>query len=1108
MTRFTNLSIAADIRRKRTWRRILVRMMIVLAVLSLGVLGAAVWAARALPGLAAAAVGRLTNCQVEMGAFDFRLDGSVLIDGLVLRPRQRQPPYDNAILRAKSVYTRFARGSLLRLAPRLTEVRVQDFLLDAQWNLDTGGWNLGALRFDIPKGSGKVLPSIHLQGGRLRYGKVSGHNVEIVTSMPVEAHFERDGQTPGTYRFDIKTSTLSGGHGDSRLTGSWRPGELTLAGGLSSTDIPSLARVWAVDVLAGELKYDRSGAYTLDLRLKDVHGKQVPEVDALQYIVPAPTGGEGPAANLQKFFARYRPTGLVESITLRAAGHFRKLSESEITGQLVCRDVSICDVKFPYEVNHLTGTLDFSQSMMLVNRLSGTHGDVDIVIEGWTKGSGDARQYQCRVTTDNMILDEALYTALQPGHKRMWDAFGPSGIVAADYRLIRTSPADKGMTLSVDLKGVSAAYRPFPYPLTGLTGRLRFDRENITVENVVSQAGGHHIRLNGRVTDRGTDTPAYAISIDATDIPLDATLAEALPSQHRAWYRHFEPRGTADIRARVFGTRAADSAGPVSFLADLSCRQGSLKMGQMPLRLTAVTAEVAIAPDSLAIKELRGDCDGSPISVTGGVHCSRSGELQDYRLQVTAAAAPLNEKTLGLLPLPLAQQVAAFRPEGKVNVAVELKKTDSNEPPARRMVIECLGNKVNHQRFAFPLEDVRGTITATNDVVTLKGVTARPAGAEVSQRTSGVRIDGTVHLEQGAFTEGSFAGAARAVPLPPEWADALPKSLASAYRDLSLQGPVDLDVTALRISPAGEKERLVEFAGQADFQSCHMNLAGAGTELCGTLSGEGAYRTHHGFSCGRLQLEAEQLVVRGKPITNLRIDARCDPNTQKWSAADFTGDCCGGKLLGGLEVTKIEGAPLQYRLQAAFRRINLEPFLLAGKTGAAAERRYSGGTMDALLSLEARAGDRSSRRGACQIDIADMQVGKVSPLGNVLSVLSLNEPTDYTFERMLIDSFIKGEKLLIRTLDMSGRNVAFAGSGSMDLPSEELNLTLTAHGRRNQATEPSVLQSLTEGLGGGVVRMRITGRMANPRVEAKVLPVIEDSLSIFGTPKDSGADTR
>ena len=71
----------------------------------------------------------------------------------------------------------------------------------------------------------------------------------------------------------------------------------------------------------------------------------------------------------------------------------------------------------------------------------------------------------------------------------------------------------------------------------------------------------------------------------------------------------------------------------------------------------------------------------------------------------------------------------------------------------------------------------------------------------------------------------------------------------------------------------------------------------------------------------------------------------------------------------------------------------------------------------------------------------------------------------------------------------------------MDMPTGQVALTLSARAGRLAAAQPAVLQSLTEGLGGAVVRMEVTGRVDDPQVETKTLPVIEDSLSILGTPR-------
>jgi hypothetical protein len=1127
MTHSTDSGLTAVGGARRRWRRVLARLLVV--ALAVGI-------------ILAAQFGQLTNTRVRTGAFHFHWDGSVSIDGLVLQPLANEPRYDNTILRAKNVSVRVDRWSLLRLSPRLTEIGLQNFLLDAQMDLDTGRWNVSDLRFRGRRGGGGPLPALRLQKGRLRYAQVSGGKVEVVASVPVEASFARDEQPDGGYRFALQTSTLAGGRGESRLSGRWRPGELTLTGGWSATDIPSLVRVWAVGVLAGELKYDPRGAYTLDLRLKDVHGTQAPQIDALRLLTPEARAGLGPLVALQRFFSEYQPTGKVESIRINAGGDFGKLRDSTITGKLVCTDVSICDSEFPYPLDHVKGEIDFTESMVLVNGLQGKHGPVDVSIEGWAKGFGRGQQYQCRITSGNMVLDPALYAALSAREKRLWDLFRPSGVVAADYRQMRTSPTDRRRYLAVELNGVAATCREFPYPLTGLTGKLFFDRESITATDLVSCVGAGRIRINAKVTSPNAPVPAYHVSIDANDLPLDAVLGAALPPSQRRMYQQFEARGVANVHARVFNTDDVNNIGPPNFLADLTCDLKSVKLTQPSLVLSNVTAEAALTPDSLAIKRLSGRWGDSPVALAGRVRLAEDDKPSPYHLRLTADGVPLNEETVALLPEPLGKRVAAFRPRGSVNLTADLQRTDSNEPVDYRVVVQCLGDEIDHEQFAYPLRDVRGTITATNDSLTLKDVTAHPdlesarpvvgwvlnppsaagmggdawvedpaygpnaagtdravAPGEASPAGSpaAVQIDGSATLAGAGIAKGVFTLRARDLLFTRALGDALPKDLAAAYRDLSPQGPFDLEQIVLNVSGAGEGALLVEFNATAGLRACQMNVSGTAAEWRGTVRAAGSYHTGVGLTGGRARLAAEKFVVRGKPVADLAIDAIYDPNTRKWATENFTGVCCGGTVLGNLEVAKTEPGGLQYLLRVVLSRVDLAQFLGAGKLDDPAETRYSTGTMNASLSLAGGVGDGAVRRGICQIDVGNMQVGKVSPLAKLLSVLRLTEPTDYTFERMLINSYIKKDKLLIRTFDMSGRNVAFTGAGTMDLPTEEVDLSLTARGHRLATAEPSLLQSLTEGLGGAVVRIEVTGSAGNPHIETKALPVLGDSLRIL-----------
>jgi hypothetical protein len=159
--------------------------------------------------------------------------------------------------------------------------------------------------------------------------------------------------------------------------------------------------------------------------------------------------------------------------------------------------------------------------------------------------------------------------------------------------------------------------------------------------------------------------------------------------------------------------------------------------------------------------------------------------------------------------------------------------------------------------------------------------------------------------------------------------------------------------------------------------------------------------------------------------------------------------------------------------------------------------------MDGLLSINARIGDNSSRVGVCRLTMRDMQVGRLSPLGKLLQVLKLDEPKDFAFDQMFVDSYIRRNDLLVRKLDLSGQTVAFYGSGLMDLKTRNVDLDLTARGRRLATDEPSIFQSLTEGLGRAVIKMEVTGDFYDPDVKTEALPVIRETLKILGTKPDT-----
>ncbi len=993
---------------------------------------------RALRHIAIGQIAELTNARIKTKSVDFKFDGSVLIEKLVISPYQEQQ-YDDAILKAERVYARFGIGSLLLLRPRLKKISVNDFVIDAQYDLDTGRWNVAALKIRSPKGGSGKMPVVILERGTLQYSKVSNGKPKVIAAVSLNAGFGPAEKTQGGYSFHITTDKKTRS-GKSTLVGFWQPapplggagpGRVTITGGISSADIPAFEKLWTIDALAAELNYKQDSSYSMDLKITDLAGTEGIGGDAFAFDKRTFLERWGTLTALQRFFSRYRPRGQVD-IDLEASGNLDRLSESALAGKVYCKDVSICDRKFPYAIEHLIGEVDFTERSFELKNLTGRHNDVNLVLNGWSKDFGPNWQYQIQITSDNIALDNDLYNALSTGRKEFWSAFSPSGVAAINYCLYRRSQTDKGRILAVKLLNAEAAYRHFPYPLKNLTGELFFDDESIVVSNLVSQVDERKITLNGKVTKRNTDRLIYDVLIKADNIPLDSTLSAALPTEQKRLYSVFDATGLADAEVKIFTPE--QGSGPPSFTADISFKEASLKVpvfenseieaesakaNQLPLVISDISAKTVFTPDLIRIENLTGRCGKSLVSLTGRIWPGGKAKKPGYCLSLGAEQVELNDDLIRVLPTSLKKIVSELQPEGKINLSANLNKAGRDDCPDYKLIVDCLDNSVNFEPFPYPLKDITGRLTITRDSIKLKDITATVVDniREIAN-TSFVKLNGEIALADNAFNGGWFQP-----------------------------------------------------------------------------------------SAGDITLATESLKIKGKSLTALRADVYYDPDLQSWVAKNLVADCYGGRLAGKLELKRPAGAPPEYVLQVAFDNIDLKQFLSDAIHNSEVEiqnskfKGYTSGRMSGSLSVRATVGESLPRIGRCRLAISDIQVGKLSPLAKLLQ-LKLTESEHFAFDRMLVDSYIKNDRLFFRQVDLSGKDAAFTGSGWMDLQSRNVDLILFARGHhRLAAAEPSVLQSLTEGLGGAVVRMEVTGNVYDPQVETKTLPVIKDSLQILGTPR-------
>ncbi len=1051
---------------------------------------------RVLRHIAIGQITELTGAKTKIKSIRFNPNGSVFIKGLTISPHQKQS-HDNAILKAERVHARFSIGSLLLLRPKLKEISIKGFTFNAQHNLDTNQWNIAAVKIKATKNGSAKIPMVSLKNGTLTYSKVLNGQVKTITAIPVDMQLGPAGKNQEGYSFNITTAPKAGNYNKSVLTGLWRPGNITIAGGIASTDIPVFERAWTIDVLAAELNYEKNHTYSLKLKIKNLTSRDNTTPDTLALIEPAFLEKFGSLAALQEFLDQYRPSGQAD-IELKTSGNWQQLAQSKLVGKIHCKDISVCYTDFPYLIKHLVGQIDLTENSVALNNLRGRHNNVVVFFNGWSADFVSDWRYQFRITSDNMALDSDLYNALSTEQKALWSIFSPTGLAAIDYRLTRQSRTDRNKNLAVELLGAEAAYRNFPYPLRNLTGSLVFDSQKTTLSDVVSQANGYKIIINGSVAAYDTNQPVYDISVSAENIPLDSTLGSALPAKQRTLYNQLDITGLVDADVKIF-TPEQDSGSP-GFIANVSCKKTALKINKFPLPVSDISANAVLEPDLIRIQNLTGKYNQGLVSLTGQIRPNEKNEQLCYSLSIHAEHTPLDDDLFHLLPTSLGKVVSDLQPTGKIDCGAYLNKTAGQDFPDYKITVDCLGNSINCKSFPYPLKDITGSLTITKNSIRLENVTATPADSvQIMPTPSTIKVAGQIAIADNALGDSRFALSANNLFLDQQLCIALPEKFQPLYTKLSPTGRVDLNFDNVTILNKDDGGKYVDFAGDVKFKNCNFNISIPVTEVDAVLKTKGLYKTGDRLHNGQAVLVADGVRIKGKSLTDLKAIIDYDPNQHSWLTKNLAADCYDGKLTGKFELKQSASAALAYLVEAGFDNVDLKQFLSDTKTKEPSPGEHTSGKMSGLLSISTTVGDDSSSIGRCHLLITDMHVGKLSPLAKVLSVLKLTEPKDFAFNKMLVDSYIKHNTLLIRRFDLSGESVAFNGSGQMDLQNQNINLALTARGRRLVTAEPSLLQSLTEGLGHAVVRMDITGNVYDPQVTTTTLPVIKETLEILGT---------
>ncbi|GEM_PF-4915698 len=447
--------------------------------------------------------------KVTIATADLSLNGRLhLTDVRILVPSVKGPAGE--LLQVPDVTMSLDRDELMAGRLNVKRLTIDDALLRLSENLDTGRFNIGGLIVAPSAGPtpSMLWPRVELRSAIVQVGEHRGTTFQPSGELRVNGSLQpdpspADPKSHEWYTFDLQEIVPAGATGPDGMHIAGRFNLATAEGSsiLSGVTfepqraklLPRVARQWwnAIDP-SGSLapigfQIGADGRYEIEIAM-----------DGIDWSLPVPS------------FDPQRDTKAPRMTNVR--------------GSVVIHDAQV-------DLIGLSGDIDgvhygLTGSFASVDRSPGFDLTFDVARFDLSRNLNmlTALPISVRELVDNQLIQLGGPTGLLDAHVTLKRAApDPADIADAEPALRPVRASGR-----VELLNAEGSYRDFPYPLTGLSGAVEFDDDEV---HIVALAGrgpsGGQIFVSGRISPPGPD-PQVDVEMYAINVPIDEHLRTAL----------------------------------------------------------------------------------------------------------------------------------------------------------------------------------------------------------------------------------------------------------------------------------------------------------------------------------------------------------------------------------------------------------------------------------------------------------------------------------------------------------------------------------------------------------------------------------------------------
>lgn len=735
----------------------------------------------------------------------------------------------------------------------------------------------------------------------------------------------------------------------------------------------------------------------------------------------------------------------------------------EVDGNVVLADVSGEYKYFPYPVSAnrridpnstIRISSDGAESVDLWLRSD----DASFRVRG-TVPNRRRRAYEITVEAYDVPLDDALREAIPDRFAEVWEQCQPQGATDATIRIWRDEDGEQQRQIVLKPRGkASITYAGFQYRLDRIKGDITISDGVVKLPDVRGRHGQAAARISGTIGRLDAARRSADLVVEVSDVPIDKDLLAALDPNSRRMVKSLNLKGVLS-RGTV---RLRQSPGKqLNFRIDLNLQDGSIRPEVLPCEFSDLEGPVTIEAGKISLDGLKARRGPSRLRVSGEI-LRRDKVCMD--LSIDANGLVFDKELRKGLRGKVLEAWDTVSPTGLADVSIRYRQNmpSMDTPVDYRIVILPKQMQLTHQDLPYTLRNVRGKILATPGKVTVEKLKAG---------------DGNSLVElSGVFTEDANSQVARLalkatdLPVDPELLKAMPDGFASLWKGQPLDGTVDVDL---------EKFHIVRTKKPGDAnEPVDANARPVRVALEGTAS------------LSRLQ-------IAGRDITALSCAFEKVLAGDVIRVSDIEGRMYGGKLAGRASIRA--GDSTSYSMRVSINGVDLDKLVNARVSDPNAAVSMPG-TLSGDLTMQQTIGKEDSRRATGSLQIREAKLYRVPVLLGLLQVVTLQLPGKNAFTGGKLDYQLKGEKLVLREINLSGESLSIVGSGTLDLDTEKIRMNFLG---RPLGKLPGIgrdLDTLLKPFAKEIMEIKVTGTLKKPTMRTVALGSLEKAIRTLLNP--------